>query len=107
MIFQVDLPRGHEKHGFFFAYIQWFTLQLPKPERAVGMYVIKRLTRMDGSPFMDVIEATSIARIIQLIPRFATNTAELEEYTPDHFMEVCSSFLINSFTDKETYASVY
>jgi hypothetical protein len=107
MLFQVNLPCRHEKHGVFFALIHWFTLQLAKPENSIDMYVVKRLTRTDGSPFEDVIEVTSIERIIQLIPRFASNTADLEEYTPDHLMESCDRFLINSFADKETYAAVY
>ena len=89
------------------AYIHWFTIQLAKTEKPVDMYVVKRLSRTDGSPFTDIIEVDSIARLVQLVPRFATDTTDLEEETPDGVMETCSRFLINCFTDKETYTAVY
>jgi hypothetical protein len=107
MFFRVNLPKDHEMNGVLLAHIHWFTAQLKQTEKPVDMYAIKRLLRVDGNPFEDVIEADSIYRLIQIIPRFATNTSDLEDETPDSLRETCRDFLINSFADKEIHLAVY
>jgi hypothetical protein len=69
------------------------------------MYAVKRLEANDGSPRGAVIDLQSIARFVQLIPRFRGLVNP--RMTENNVMNSNSIFLVNSFLDKETYQAVY
>jgi hypothetical protein len=89
------------------AYVHWFTRPLPQPERNLKMYFVKRLLRNDQSPVTDIIDVESIARFIQVIPKFPSNTKELANTDADLIMDRGIPFFITPFTDKEIFQSVY
>jgi hypothetical protein len=107
MFFRMALGANHPLDMVPLAYVQWFSKPLARPEKAVQMYIVKRLVRSDGLPFMSVIEMSSIYRFVQLIPKFPTSTSPLGNKDADSLMENTNTFLINSFTDMETYQTVY
>lgn len=82
-------------------------MPLEYPERGSDMYSVQKELGPNQHPSGDIIEMTSIARLIQLIPQFPSNTQNLRDMTPDKLMEQATSFLINSFLDKDNYQSVY
>lgn len=107
MFFRMALGANHPLNMVPLAYVQWFSRPLGHPEKPVQMYIVKRLVRSDGLPFMGVIEMDSIYRFVQLIPKFPANTSPLANKSADSLMENTNTFLINSFTDMETYQTVY
>jgi hypothetical protein len=93
MIFRMHLGNHHPLNLVPLAYIHWFTRPLPQPEKNLKMYFVKRLLRNDQSPVTDIIDMESIARFIQVIPKFPGNTKELANSDAD---------LIAVFTRLET-----
>ena len=107
MFFRLPLSANHPLSRVPLAYVHWFTHPVAHLDESVNMYVVKRLRREDDTPVDGIIEMASIFWFVQLIPKFPNNTQAVGNLMPDNFMEQTSAFFINSFTDMETYQSVY
>jgi hypothetical protein len=68
------------------------------------MFVVSRLEE-DGVRNGTIIPIASIARFIQLVPKFGSITAP--ELTAQNSMDICRDYYINSFADKEIYQAVW
>ena len=107
MFFRLPLSANHPLSRVPLAYVHWFTRPGVHLDEHVNMYVVKRLRRDDDSVVDGIIKMASIFRFVQLIPKFPDNSRGVGNLTPDEFMERTSTFLLNSFTDMETYQAVY
>jgi hypothetical protein len=96
---------SHPAHNRPLAYVQWFSRPKPAAEKDICMYVVSREDRPGRSRRGDVIDMTSIARFVQLIPKFGSVASN--HLTTENTMELCRDFWINSFADKEIYQSVW
>ncbi|KIM29355.1 hypothetical protein M408DRAFT_306317, partial [Serendipita vermifera MAFF 305830] len=108
MIFSLQLGARHRLDRVPLAYIHWLSPTVARAEQPVGMYRVKRVFRPNGRPFASVISVESIARFVHLIPRFPHDTSNIPSHaTPELVTERATSFLINSFADKELFQCVY
>jgi hypothetical protein len=105
LIFRLLVPPTHPYYHVPLAFVSWFSRSLPQTEQDVKMYAVKRLQANDGSPCGAVIDLQSVARFVQLIPRFRGQLNP--QMTQNNVMDCNSIFLVNSFLDKETYQAVY
>lgn len=86
------------------AYVQWFSKPRRVAEEDIYMYEVKRL-REDNRACGSIIKLSSIARLIQLIPRFGAFVPP--GMNVHNSTELCKVFYVNSFMDKEVYCVVY
>lgn len=105
LFFCLTVPEAHKLHNVPLVYIHWFSKPLPHAEKNILMYAVKRLHNEDGLPKAGIVELASVARFIQLVPRFTAKIAP--EVTYHTSSDICKWYLINSFTDKELYQAVY
>jgi hypothetical protein len=91
-------------HEECFAYVQWFTTPRRTTEQPIDMYVVSRLEE-DGVRNSAIIPIASIARFIQLVPKFGSIAAP--ELMAHNSMDICRDYYINSFADKEIYQAVW
>ena len=56
-------------------------------------------------PLGVVVELTSIARAIHLVPHYGA--AVHKQLNAQNSLDLCKTFWVNSFLDKETYQAVY
>jgi hypothetical protein len=91
-------------HKGNFAYVQWFSPPKRTPERDINMYMVSRMDE-DGERRGAIIPMSTIARFVQLIPKFGSNA--LAELTAQNSMDICRDYYINSFADKEIYQAVW
>ena len=87
-----------------FAYVQWFTPPRPSPEKDINMYVVSRMDE-NGVRRGDIIPMSSIARFVQLIPKYGSVAAP--ELTSKNSMDICRDYYVNSFADKQNYQFVW
>jgi hypothetical protein len=85
-----------------FVYVQWFTI--PRLVPSLKMHLVKPLASSRKDSF-GIIELTSIARFIQLIPDFGS--VDSSSLTANNSMNTSTQFLINSFADKEIFQAIW
>lgn len=71
------------------------------------MYLINRELRQNGVRFGDVIELDAIVRSLHLVPKFPKSSDIPEEWKSENVLELCNSFYVNCFWEKEIYQAVY
>jgi hypothetical protein len=76
-----------------------------KENKDTMMFVARRSLEPNGTPIGSIIECSLIARAIQLVPRFGAVAAK--ELNATNSMDLCESYFLNSFADKEIYQAVY
>jgi hypothetical protein len=103
-IFKPHFPKHHALNGVPLAYVQWFS-RPSQADKSTQMYVVKRAMDSKGMFKGDVIELASIARLIQLIPKFGPVASQ--ELNIQNSMDILISYYVNSFADKENYQIVY
>ena len=81
------------------AYVEWFTPIPAAPESDSGLYKISRMVR-NGRRVASVIPVESILYSVHLFPRFGQDTASWNTFTA---LELCHSFYINSFSNRDIY----
>jgi hypothetical protein len=105
LIFRLQLVETDVSlHNQYFAYVQWFSPPRSTAEKDIIMYGVSRLER-NGVQQGDIIPMETIARFVQLIPKFGPRCAP--ELTAYNSMDICRHYYINSFADKEIYQSVW
>jgi hypothetical protein len=105
LIFRLNVPPSSPFFMVPLLLVYWFTHPLPRPEKDVKMYQLKRRFTSDGRPLASIVEMGSVARFVQLIPRLGRKVHP--DLTKDNVMDRCNTFLLNSFTDKEIYQAVW
>ena len=93
------------------AYIEWFT----PFERAPGNNHLMHLVKCSLSPIgggvpqqkclASIIPVDSIHRSVHLIPKFGPVAPR--SWTSANILEECTTFFVNSLTDRHTYITVY
>ncbi|KAG1743380.1 hypothetical protein EDB19DRAFT_1894677 [Suillus lakei] len=81
------------------AYVEWFTLFSPAPDRNSGIYKVSRSLR-GGDTMASIVSIADIERSVHLIPRFGVMAQR--EWTSDTVLEDCDSFWLNSYIDRYT-----
>lgn len=104
LVFRLQFASRHPMHLVPLAYVQWFSKPRRVAEQDIDMYEVKRL-RDDGRHCGSVVKLSSIARLVQLIPRFGASVPP--EMNVHNSTELCKVFYVNSFMDKEVYRAVY
>ncbi|KAG1811639.1 hypothetical protein EV424DRAFT_1473681 [Suillus variegatus] len=84
------------------AYVEWFT-PFQQPESHHGLYKVGRLIR-HGERLASIIDISDIRRSIHLIPNFGA--AAPREWTSSTVLECCSTFFVNSFSDRHAYLTI-
>lgn len=88
------------------AYVEWFSEFSDTPDPHHGMYKIKRsMINNNTKRLSSVIEVSSIRRSVHLFPQFGRLAPR--EWTSDNVLDLCSTFYVNSFTDRHTYITLY
>lgn len=86
------------------AYVQWFSELKDQPENDILMYQVSRQDR-GRSRKGEVIPMSSIARFVQLVPKFGAEI--MDQVSSTNSMDIVRDYYVNSFADKEVYQSVW
>ncbi|KAG2124976.1 hypothetical protein BD769DRAFT_1358534, partial [Suillus cothurnatus] len=84
------------------AYVEWFT-PFQQPELHHGLYKVSRLIR-HGERLASIIDVSDIRRSIHLIPNFGAVAPC--EWTSSTVLDCCSTFFVNSFSDRHAYLTI-
>ena len=107
LIFQLEVNQSHPLFNRPLAYVHLFTptsMVCPNSH----LYKVSKEEYSKGGnrwPLGVVVELTSIARAIHLIPHYGP--AVHKHLNSNNSLDLCQSFWLNSFLDKETYQAVY
>ncbi|KAG2120459.1 uncharacterized protein F5147DRAFT_741494 [Suillus discolor] len=96
------LFRTPAKAPTHFAYMEWFT-PFGQPEANHGLYKISHIIR-NGERLVSIIDISDICRSVHLIPKFGPVVPH--EWTSSTVLELCSSFFVNSFSDRHAYLTI-
>ncbi|KAH9019477.1 hypothetical protein EDB85DRAFT_1873073 [Lactarius pseudohatsudake] len=81
------------------AYVEWFSPIPATPDANSSLYRVSRLTR-NGRRDASIIPVASIFSSVHLFPRFGQQTREWNTFS---VLELCHSFYINPFSDRDMY----
>lgn len=87
----------------YLAYVEWFSA-FTEPEPDSGLYKIKRVVR-GGDRLASVIPLRNIRRSIYLFPMFGPIASR--EWTSGSVLEQCSTFYVDSFSDRHAYHTIH
>ncbi|KAG1720068.1 uncharacterized protein EDB91DRAFT_1065033, partial [Suillus paluster] len=88
------------------AYVEWYAPLKPAAEDYHEMYTVKKhLLSSDGSLPGKVIPLSSIRQTCQLVPNFGTTIPI--DWTSDNVLDKCDTFLLNCFTSKYAYQTLW
>ncbi|KAH9830637.1 uncharacterized protein C8Q71DRAFT_716534 [Rhodofomes roseus] len=87
-----------------FVYLEWFSKFKSRPEANHQFYSVKRSCTADGQRLAAIVPLDSLHRSAHLLPKFGPTKPP--EWTSDNVLDLCDSFLVNSFTDRHTYITV-
>ena len=84
----------------YLAYVEWFS---PIPVTRGPNHLLYKVTRLtqNGCRRASIIPVTSIIRSVHLLPSFGLHTPR--EWNTFTVLELCNSFYINPFSDRENY----
>jgi hypothetical protein len=85
------------------AYVEWFTPFDDNPDPVHGLYKVKS-TRTEEGHVCSVIPVTNVRRSAHLYPKFGPVAPP--EWTSSNVLDLCTTFLLNSFSDKHLYRIV-
>ena len=85
------------------AYIEWFTpFTTPRPDH--GLYKVSRALRQ-GARLGSVIPIDQLERSCHLFPDFGAVAPR--EWTSSNVLEMCPTFYVNSFSDRNAYNIIF
>ena len=107
LIFQVEVDQKHPLFNRPLAYVHLFTMTSTLCPNLQLYRVSKEeySTGRNQQPLGMVVELTSIAWAIHLIPHYSP--AVHKSLNSKNSLDLCQEFWVNSFLDKETYQAVY
>ncbi|KAF8056055.1 hypothetical protein FPV67DRAFT_1566591 [Lyophyllum atratum] len=86
------------------AYVEWYSA-LRAPERHHGLHRISPLKDREGGRICSIIPLANIRRSIHLFPKFGRVAPA--EWTSSNVLDMCSTFFVNTFTDRQLYRIIY
>ena len=107
LIFQLEVDQEHPLFNRPLAYVHLFTpisTMCPNSQ----LYKVSKEEHGRGRnrrPLGVVVELASISRAIHLIPHYGP--AVHKDLNSRNSLDLCQTFWVNSFLDKETYQAVY
>ena len=107
LIFQLEVDQKHPLFNCPLAYVHLFmptSMACPNPQ----LYKVSKEECSRGrnrQPLRVVVELTSIALAIHLIPHYGPAVHKC--LNSKNSLDLCQTFWVNSFLDKETYQAVY
>lgn len=107
LIFQLEVDKKHPLFNRPLAYVHLFTMTSTACPNSQLYKVSKEECSRGGNrqPLGMVVELSSIARAIHLIPHYGP--AVHKSLNSKNSLDLCQTFWVNSFLDKETYQAVY
>ena len=88
------------------AYVEWYAPLKSAAEDYHEMYAVKKSPpNADGSFPGKVIPLSSIRQTCQLVPNFGRTVPM--DWTTDNVLDKCDSFLLNCFTSKYAYQTIW
>ncbi|KAG1883994.1 hypothetical protein F4604DRAFT_1878821 [Suillus subluteus] len=85
-------------------YVEWFTPFANRPQANHGMYKVSRAF-CDGEREASIVPVRNIRRSIHLMPKFGPVAPR--EWTTSNVLDRCSTFFVNTFTDRDAYATLF
>ena len=98
-----DLLPKKAQGAKYFAYVEWFKKFPDSPEPNHFLYQIQR-SYFKGKPLASIIPLSLVHRSVHLIPKFDTTAAV--GWKSDTVLKECSTFYVNSFTDRDTFNTI-
>ncbi|KAI0338542.1 hypothetical protein BDW22DRAFT_1409533 [Trametopsis cervina] len=88
----------------YLAYIEWFKpfRLLPQPNHL--LYRVTRSLDASGDRLASIVPVDCIRRSIALFPSFSSSVPR--EWTSSNILDECSTFYVNSFSDRHSYHTV-
>ncbi|KAI0078950.1 hypothetical protein K474DRAFT_1593052 [Panus rudis PR-1116 ss-1] len=96
------LFRSNRPPPKYFAYVEWFT-KFNHPDPVHGMYKISR-SMSRGERTAAIIPLENIRRSIHLFPVFGASVSQ--EWSSENVLEECTSFYVNSYTDRHVFGTL-
>ncbi|KAG1737846.1 uncharacterized protein EDB91DRAFT_1054857 [Suillus paluster] len=89
------------------AYVEWYSPLKPAAEDYHEMYSVKKPlpSVVDSTLAGKVIPLSSIRQTCQLVPNFGRTVPM--DWTSDNVLDRCDSFLLNCFTSKYAYQTLW
>ncbi|KIM35645.1 hypothetical protein M413DRAFT_20740 [Hebeloma cylindrosporum] len=83
-------------------YVQWFSrFAVRGPDRNHQLYKISPLKEPDGTHVCSIIPLANVHRSVHLFPRFGRFAPA--EWTSSNVLDLCDTFFVNTFTDRQLY----
>ncbi|KAJ7170283.1 hypothetical protein C8R43DRAFT_875907, partial [Mycena crocata] len=86
------------------AYVEWFSPFTSEPEPHHLMYKIRRSIK-DGDRIASIVPIANLRRSVHLLPKFGPVAPP--EWTSTNVLDQCSTFFVNSFSDRHIYATLF
>ena len=96
-------PTPEQDLPTYLAYVEWFTPFANSPDPLHGLYKIKKALR-NGVRQAAVVPLCTLRRSMHVYPSFGRDTPV--DWTSSNVLDKCSTFFVNSFTDRHAYGIV-
>ena len=88
------------------AYVEWYTRQASSPNKTHGMYQISKAVDSNGRQQGAVVPMANIRQLCMLIPNFGEEGVK-SGWSSENVLDQCCSFLINNWSSKYAYQTLY
>jgi Plavaka transposase len=105
LIFKPRLSLNHPLFDVPMAYVYWFSKPSHTAERDINMYKLQYLRGAENVRTGGIVLLSSISRLIQMAPVYGPEANP--RLSSENSMDLCQSYYVNSFMDKETYQAVW
>ncbi|KAF7336396.1 hypothetical protein MVEN_02188200 [Mycena venus] len=86
------------------AYVEWFSPFAADPEAHHLLYKIRRSLK-NGVRLATIVPIDNIRRSVHLLPKFGPVAPQ--EWTSSNVLDLCSTFFVNSLSDRHIYTTLY
>jgi hypothetical protein len=86
-------------------YVCLFSKPSPTAERDINMYKLQYMRGAENVRIGGIVLLSSISRLIQMAPVYGPQVNP--RLSSENSMDLCQSYYVNSFMDKETYQAVW